>query len=80
MIIPNIEELSQEEIVAYHLIHAGSLSSKEANDEYGISRLAAKIWTLRHKRQWNITSEPENGKNRFGKKTNYVRYIFEEKQ
>ena len=74
MIIPNIETLSQEEIVAQHLIHEGNISSMEAIDEYGITRLSAIIWTLRNKKLWNIASDPEQGKNRFGKKTNYVRY------
>ena len=75
MNIPNIETLSQEEIVAIHLIHEGNISSMEAISEYGITRLSAKIHTLR-KRGWNIQTVPENGKNRFGKKTNHGRYIF----
>ena len=79
MIIPNIEELSQEEIIAQHLIHEGNISSIEAISEYGITRLSAKIHTLR-KRGWNIDTVPENGKNRFGKRTNYGRYIFKGEQ
>ena len=80
MIIPNIETLSQEEIIGYHLIHAGNISSKEASDEYGITRLAAVIWELRHRKQWNIISIKESGKNRFGKTVIWVRYYLAEEQ
>ena len=75
MNIPNIETLSQEEIIAIHLIHEGNISSIEAFKEYGITRLAAKVHSLR-KRGWQIETVPESGKNRYGKKTNHGRYIF----
>ena len=65
---------SQVSLVFNHLIEHGSISDIEAYDQYGIRRLSARIWDLRHKFDLNIISTPESGKNRFGKKINYTRY------
>ena len=53
--------------------HKG-LTSKEAYDELGNTRLSATIFDLR-KDGWNIASTGESGVNRFGETTHYVRYI-----
>ena len=65
---------SQVSMVFNHLMEFGSISDVEAYSEYGIRRLSARIWDLRHKFDLNIISTPESGKNRFGKKINYTRY------
>ncbi len=59
--------------MALHLIKHGSISSLEAIDLYGITRLSSRIYKLR-KRGWRLTSEPEKGKNRYGKTIVYSRY------
>lgn len=65
--------LSQEELVGLHLINRGSISSAEAFELYGITRLSARIFKLRQ-RGWNISSEPATDKNRYGHTVNFVRY------
>lgn len=64
---------SQEELVGLHLINRGSISSMEAFELYGITRLSARIFKLR-KRGWNISSELVTEKNRYGHTVNFVRY------
>lgn len=72
------DKASQEDLIALHLIKHGSISSLEAIDLYGITRLAGRIWKLRHDRKWKINSVPEKGKNRYGKTVVYSRYFVEE--
>lgn len=71
------DKASQEDLIALHLIKNGSISSLEAIELYGITRLAGRIWKLRHERKWKIKSVPERGKNRYGKTVVYTRYFLE---
>lgn len=66
--------LSQLDMLAEHLINNGSITSLEAIELYGCTRLSARIWDLRHKLELPIVGRPESGKNRFGKTVNYIRY------
>ena len=65
---------TQVSMLADHLILHGSITSIEAIELYGCTRLSARIWDLRHKYGMVIEATPESGKNRFGKMVNYVRY------
>ena len=56
---------SQCELVLDHLKNHGSISHKEAEELYGIARLAARIADLR-KLGVRISSHTETGKNRRG--------------
>lgn len=51
----------------------GSISDREAVFDLGIGRLASRIYELR-KEGYNIISEREKGKNRFGETIYYARY------
>lgn len=64
-------------MLADHLILNGSITSIEAIEMYGCTRLSARIWDLRHKYGMKIEAVPETGKNRYGKLVNYVRYRLE---
>jgi hypothetical protein len=68
-------DASQRRIVYLHIkSHKNGISSMEAFD-YGITRLSAIIWDLRHEGV-NIESIPCSCKNRYGHNTNYVRYVY----
>ena len=71
-------KVSQVELIADHLIKYGSISSIEAIEQFGCTRLSARISDLR-KRGWPITSEMATAKNRYGHTTNYAVYRMEAK-
>lgn len=65
---------TQIEAVKMHLINKHSITSMEAIKTYGITRLAAKIHTLRRE---GMTIETQSivHKNRFGNKGQHAKYI-----
>ena len=67
-------KLSQTEMLARHLNDNGSITSLEAIELYGCTRLSARVWELRHKYGIEVTSTTEVGKNRYGRMVNYTRY------
>ena len=56
-----------------HLKDYGSITAKDAVQEYGVMRLAARVSDLK-KMGYDITSKFETSKNRYGESVNYVRY------
>ena len=64
------------ELIAEHLIKYGSISSIEAIELFGCTRLSARISDLR-KRGWPITSEMASAKNRYGHNSNFAVYRLE---
>ena len=66
--------MTQEERVLRHLQDFGSITSWEAITEYGITRISARIYTLRQQ-GYNIESETINAKNRYGESTHFAKYI-----
>ena len=75
-----IAKIPQTTIVRNHLIRFGEINDRVARDIYGITRLAAVIYLLRYKVDpvMFIESEKVKGKNRFGKKVEYVNYTYKE--
>ena len=69
----NKNSKSHIELIREHLIKYGSISSIEAIELFGCTRLSARISDLR-KRGWPITSEMATAKNRYGHTTNYAVY------
>ena len=65
--------MRQKDRILRHLMDQGSITQWEAIRDYGIMRLGARIWDLKHDGH-NITSERETGVNRYGEKTTYTRY------
>ena len=63
-------------LIADHLVKYGSISSIEAIELFGCTRLSARISDLR-KAGWNITSEMASGKNRYGHNSNFAVYRME---
>ena len=64
--------------VQLHLIEKGSITSWEAIQLYGATRLSAIIFNLR-KRGMNIESIMVEFTDRFGSKSQYAKYIYKEK-
>ena len=71
-------KIKQQRMVLDHLMKHGSITSMEAIDKYGCTRLSSQIYALRHKKHYAIRSEWEDGINRFGSPTRYVRYYWDE--
>ena len=66
--------LSQEKMVLQHLQEHGSITSYEAIQLYGATRLSAIIFELRHRDGFDIVTELEKVRTRFGAKTQVARY------
>lgn len=65
--------MTQQQRILYHLEHFGSITPMEALNCYGIYRLGARIWDLKHAGNL-ISTERESAVNRYGDMVNYARY------
>lgn len=70
----NGKRLTQYDRVLRHLKEKGSITSLQAIDLFGATRLSAIIYDLRHD-GYDIVTETETGLNRFGEKTHFAKYI-----
>lgn len=66
---------NQKEIVLNHFLMHGSITSLEAINEYGITRLADVIFKLR-KMGFLIKTEMKTSKNRFGVPVSFAVYKY----
>ena len=66
---------NQSQAVLWHLKEKGTITSWEAIQEYGATRLAAIIHTHRGS-GYSIVSIPEKKKNRFGKSVTITKYQY----
>lgn len=66
-------EITQTDLIEKHLKEYGDITSWQAFELYGITRLSAKIYELRKK--YNITSITTTKKNRFGHVCNFSTYV-----
>lgn len=64
--------------VIEHLKLHGSITSLQAIELYGATRLSAIIYNLRYKYGMNIVSERIEFTDRFGNKSGYAKYIFKD--
>lgn len=71
------KEKTQRAEVRRHLQEEGSITSWEAFMDYGVTRLSALIYVLRHEEKMNIESHTITKKNRYGNITNFVKYTLE---
>lgn len=67
---------SHMDLIAQHLIDHGSITTWEAIELFGCTRLSARISDLR-KNRWVISRSMETGRNRYGHTSNYARYTLE---
>ena len=64
---------NQKEEILKHLIEFGKITSLEAIKEYGVTRLADKVYLLR-KEGFNISTEMNKFTNRYGNSASYGIY------
>lgn len=70
------QPMTQKERIIRHLNDYGGITSYEAMTEYGIGRLASRIYELRAA-GYDIRGETVAAKNRYGEPTRYTRYRLE---
>lgn len=68
--------MNQRQRVIEYIKQNGSITQLEATEKLGALRLSAIIYDLKYKDGYNIKTEMEKGKNRFGESTCYGRYSF----
>jgi len=66
---------NKSQLVKKHLIENGSITSWEAIQLYGATRLSAIIFNLRHADGYAIKSLKVPFTDRFGNTSNFVKYI-----
>ena len=71
---------TQKEEVIRHLEDEGKITSWEAFTEYGITRLSAIIFLLRHEEGMSIETETVNTKNRYNNPVRYAKYIVQKEE
>ena len=71
-----MKPLTQLDRVLRHLNDFGSISQWESITEYGITRLSAIIFILKHE-HYPITSEWIHSTNRYGEKSRYKKYYLD---
>ena len=72
--------MTQCEMIKRHLETFGTITTYEAFQEYGITRLSARIWDLRHTDGLIIDNERKTAKNRFGEPIHYDVYRLEKER
>ena len=68
--------MNQKQRVIDYMNDFGSITSFEAFQDLGITRLSAVIFDLREQ-GYKIRTKDETSRNRYGEKTTYARYSFE---
>lgn len=71
--------MSKSFLVLRHLQRYGSITSWEAIQEYGATRLSAIIFNLRHS-GWDIPDVWEEYTDRYGETVRFKRYILKRKK
>ena len=70
-----MEKTTQSSAVLHHLRTVGSITSKEAFELYGATRLSGLIFNYK-KHNINIVTEMWETTNRYGNKVRYAKYIY----
>lgn len=70
---------NRQERVLKYMRDFGSITSMEAFQELGVTRLSAVIFILKEKGH-KITSEPMKSVNRYGEKVTFARYKLEDEK
>ena len=73
-----MKKISQTEMILEHMKRYGGITTKEASDYYGCTRLSARIYDLKQL-AYRISDEFVTVKDRYGRKCQVKRYSLEEK-
>lgn len=71
--------MNQCEKIVFYIQMFGSISSMEAFQDLGITRLSARIYELRNE-DYKFDEKFETAKNRFGESVTYKRYRFQKEK
>lgn len=63
--------------VLNHLQSGRTITQDEAKDLYGVARLSARIWDIRHKMGYEVESKTIVVKNKYGDACNIAQYRME---
>ena len=66
---------TQTKAILEHLVNVGSITSMEAFELYGCTRLSARIFDLR-KKGYDIETRMIAGKTRYGTSCEYAKYVY----
>ena len=67
----------KQTILKYLQTHKKGLTSKEAYDNFGETRLSATVWSLKNDDGWDIKKTSEKVPTRYGRNTSVTRYRLE---
>ena len=70
----NEQTVTKQSIVLEHLLKHGSITTWEAIQQYGITRLSAIIYLLR--KRYNITTEKVSFVDRYGNSGIFANYVY----
>lgn len=76
--MPSNEFNKHRVLILNHIKKYGSITQLEATENYGCTRLGARIWDLRHKYGLDIETVNVHGRNKYGRKVTYAKYILNE--
>lgn len=65
--------MNQKEMILSHMQKHGGITAAEAMSQYGVARLSARIWDLRHDGV-KIINDRQKSRNRYGKAVTFDRY------
>lgn len=71
---------TQTDMIYQHLLKHGTITTMQAYDLYGVTRLSARIWDLRHLLGVKITAKNVTQKNRNGVTINFAEYSLKEQE
>jgi hypothetical protein len=72
-----ISKISKTRLIQSHLLKKKSITSWEAIELYGATRLSAIIFGLRDK--YDIITKMVDGKDRFGNQIRFAKYVYNSK-
>jgi hypothetical protein len=72
-----ISKITKTRLVQSHLLKKKSITSWEAIELYGATRLSAIIFSLRDK--YDIITKMVDGKDRFGNQIRFAKYVYNSK-
>lgn len=70
-----MSKITQNDRILRHLKDYGYIEPMTAIQDYGITRLGARIWDLKD-RGYLIDTEMVRAKNRYGEPTHYAKYVY----
>ena len=70
--------MNKHQLVRRHLQEFGSITSWDAIEKYGATRLSAIIYDLRYRDGMNIDTMMIEATDRYGNTSQYAKYIYKE--